>query len=94
MVDIYKREDDQRDTLLSVFNDHKMPIKLTVIGNFTGGDLSIGKFRFLIAEFNNEIGSECFFKPPFTSSRQRGTLLLNISIPFYPEYSKAQVEEA
>jgi len=46
MVDIYDAEDGRKGTLLTVFDDHKIPIKPTMIG----------KFRFLISEFKNEIG--------------------------------------
>ena len=59
MVDIDKLEDGQKETLLTVFNDHKMPIKPMMIGKFTtDGDLSIGSFRLLIVEFKNEIRSK------------------------------------
>jgi hypothetical protein len=59
MTDIYEVEDDRKKTLLTVFNDHKIHIKPTMIGRFTtDGDLYTGKFRFLIGEFKNEIGSK------------------------------------
>ena len=58
MANVYKVEDGRRDTLLSIFENHKMDIKPTSIGKFgTDGDLSSGKFRFSIFEFKNEIGA-------------------------------------
>ena len=59
MANVYKVEDSRRDTVLSIFENHKMYIKPTSIGKFsTDGDLSSGKFRFLIFEFKNEIGAK------------------------------------
>ena len=59
MANVYERESDRRKTILTIFDDHKIPIKPTMIGDFTtDGDLSIGNYRFLIAEFKNEIGSK------------------------------------
>ena len=46
MVDIYDMEDGWKGTLPTVFDDHKIPTKSTMIG----------KFRFLISKFKNEIG--------------------------------------
>ena len=37
MVNIYNAEDGRKDTLLTVFDDHKIPIKPTMIGKFTTG---------------------------------------------------------
>ena len=51
-------ENGRREALLKVFETYNIPIKPTSIGNFTkDSDLSFGNFRFLIAEFKNEIGS-------------------------------------
>ena len=59
MANIYKLEDGRKEILLTVFDDHKIPIKPTMIGRFTtDGDLSFGSFRFLISEFKNEIRSK------------------------------------
>jgi len=56
MVNVYKVEDSRRDTVLSISENHKMYIKLTLIGKFSiDVDLSSGKFRFSIFEFKNEI---------------------------------------
>jgi hypothetical protein len=58
MVNVYKVEDGRKDTVLELFEKHKMYIEPTSIGRFgTDGDLSSGKFRFLIFEFKNEIGA-------------------------------------
>jgi hypothetical protein len=66
MANVYSKEDDRRDTVLNIFEAHKMYIKPTSIGKFvTDGDLSSGKFRILIFEFKNEIGAtgaEPFFQ--------------------------------
>ena len=59
MVDIYKTEHERQQALLTVFEDHQIPIKPTLIGKFaTDGDLPIGEYGFLIAELKNEIGSK------------------------------------
>ena len=59
MANIYKFEDGRKDALLTLFNEHNIPVKSTMIGRFTTDcDLSIGSFRFLIGEFKNEIGSK------------------------------------
>ncbi|KAJ3499972.1 hypothetical protein NLJ89_g9993 [Agrocybe chaxingu] len=88
MANIYKREDGRQETLLTIFDDHKIPIKPTMIGRFTtDGDLSIGKFRFLIAEFKNEIGStaaEPFFQAILyflEATRKLATQHLNSVLP-------------
>jgi hypothetical protein len=58
MANIYKLENDRKDTVLSIFENHKMYIKPTSIRKYkTDGDLSSGKFRCLIFEFKGEIGS-------------------------------------
>ena len=58
MANIYKLEDGRQDTVLRVFENHKMYIKPTTIRKYrTDGDLSSGEFRYLIFEFKNEIGS-------------------------------------
>jgi hypothetical protein len=66
MANVYKLEDGRQDTVLDIFEKHKMYIKPTSIGKFgTDGDLSSGKFRFLIFEFEIEIGAggaEPFFQ--------------------------------
>ena len=66
MANVYKTEDDRRDTVLGIFKKHKMYIKRTSIGKFgTDGDLSRGKFKILIFEFKNEVGAtgaELFFQ--------------------------------
>jgi hypothetical protein len=88
MANIYKTENGRRDTLLSVFDDHNIPIKPTAIGNYTtDGDLSIGRFRFLIAEFKNEIGSKAA-EPYFQAilyfleaTRNLATQHLNSTLP-------------
>jgi hypothetical protein len=66
MVNVHKVEDSRRDTVLTIFEKFKMYVRPTSIGKFvTDGDLSSGKFRFLIFEFENEIGAtgaEPFFQ--------------------------------
>ena len=66
MANVYKVEDGRKDTILKIFEDHKMYIKPTLIRKYsTDGDLSSGKFKTLIFEFKNEIGStaaEPFFQ--------------------------------
>ena len=87
MANVYKMEDDRRDTVLGIFEKHKMYIKQTLIGKFgTEGDLSSGKFKILIFKFKNEVGAmgaEPFFKPSSTTLRQRGHLPVNIVTLFY-----------
>ena len=66
MANVYKVENHQRDTVLSIFGEYNMHIKLMSIGEFTtDDDLSSSKFRYLIFEFKNEIGAtgaEPFFQ--------------------------------
>ena len=66
MANVYKTEDDRRDTVLGIFEKHGMYIKRTSIGKFgTDGHLSSGKFKILIFEFKNEVGAtgaEPFFQ--------------------------------
>jgi hypothetical protein len=74
MADIYESAYERRKALLTTFRDHEIPINLTMIDkNFmTDGDLSIGQYRFLIAELKDEVGSmggepfdqanHCFFR--------------------------------
>ena len=88
MANIYKVETARRQTLLTTFDDHKIPIKPTMIGEFTtDGDLSIGNYRFLIAEFKNEIGStaaEPFFQAILyflEATRKLATRHLNSVLP-------------
>lgn len=88
MTDIYKLEDGRKETLLTAFDHHNIPIKPTMIGRFTtDGDLSINSFRFLIAEFKNEIGSkaaEPFFQAILyflEATRKRATQNLNSILP-------------
>ncbi|KAF8157793.1 hypothetical protein B0H34DRAFT_844095 [Crassisporium funariophilum] len=88
MANIYERESDRRKTILTIFDDHKIPIKPTMIGDFTtNGDLSIGNYRFLIAEFKNEIGSkgaEPFFQAILSfleATRKLATQHLNSVLP-------------
>lgn len=70
MVNVYEAEDDRRDTILSIFEKHKMYLKPTSIGKFgTDGDLSSGKFKFSIFEFTDEIGTTG--AEPFFSSHPR-----------------------
>ena len=87
MANVYKVEDSRRDTVLSIFENHKMYIRPTFIGRFgTDGDLSSGKFRLSIFEFKNEIratAAEPFFKSSSTTSRQRGNFPVNIVTLFY-----------
>ena len=59
MRDIYDEEDKRKEAVLKLFRKHGMDTKPTMIGKFTtDGDLSIGEFRLLIAEFKNEVGSK------------------------------------
>ena len=59
MRNIYDEEHIRKETVLKLFRKHGMDAKPTMIGNFTtDGDLSIGEFRLLIAEFKNEVGSK------------------------------------
>ena len=66
MVDVYKAENERRETVLNIFRKYNMHINPTSIGEYrTDGDLSSGKFRYLIFEFKNEIGAtgaEPFFQ--------------------------------
>jgi hypothetical protein len=88
MANIYKLEDGRKETLLAVFNHYNIPIKPTMIGRFTtDGDLSIGSFKFLIAELKNEIGSkaaEPFFQAILyflEATRKCATQNLNSILP-------------
>jgi hypothetical protein len=88
MTDIYKLEDGRKETLLTAFDHHNIPIKPTMIGRFTtDGDLSINSFRFLIVEFKNEIGSkaaEPFFQAILyflEATRKCATQNLNSILP-------------
>ena len=69
MANVYELENDRRDTVLRIFENHNMYIKPASIGKFrTDGDQSSGKFRFVISEFKNEIGAkgaEPFFQAIF-----------------------------
>ena len=59
MRNIYDEEHKRKETVLNLFRKHGMDAKPTMIGKFTtDGDLSIGEFRLLIAEFKNEVGSK------------------------------------
>jgi hypothetical protein len=59
MRKIYDEEHKRKETVLKLFRKHGMDVKPTMIGKFTtDGDLSIGEFRLLIAEFKNEVGSK------------------------------------
>ena len=66
MANVYKVENKRRETVLTIFQKYNMHINPTSIGEFrTDGDLSSGKFRYLIFEFKNEIGAtgaEPFFQ--------------------------------
>ena len=56
---IYDEEHKRKETVLKLFRKHGMDAKPTMIGKYTtDGDLSIGEFRLLIAEFKNEVGSK------------------------------------
>jgi hypothetical protein len=59
MRDIYDEEFKRKETVLKLFRKHGMDAKPTMIGKFTtDGDMAIGEFRLLIAEFKNEVGSK------------------------------------
>ena len=59
MRGIYDQEHKRKETALKLFRKHGMDAKPTMIGKFTAdGDLSIGEFRLVIAEFKNEVGSK------------------------------------
>jgi hypothetical protein len=59
MSNIYDQEHERKETVLKLFRKHGMDAKSTMIGKFTtDGDVSIGEFRLLIAEFKNEVGSK------------------------------------
>ncbi|KDR71093.1 hypothetical protein GALMADRAFT_144169 [Galerina marginata CBS 339.88] len=70
MADIHTMEDSRRKQIRNVFDDHNIPIKRTMIGRFlTSGDLSFGEYRFLLANFKNEIGSQAA-EPVFEATLQ------------------------
>ena len=88
MANIYRVEEGRQKTLLGVFNEHQVHIKPTMIDRFTtDGDLSIGAFRSLIAEFKNEIGSkaaEPYFQATLyflEATRKLATQHLNSVLP-------------
>ena len=57
-MNIYATEKMRQNILLKVFNDHDILMKPTGINRFiTNGDLSVGKYQFLIAKIKNEVGS-------------------------------------
>ena len=88
MANIYLVENGRQKALLTVFNEHQVPLKPTFIDKFaTDDELSIGEHRFLIAELKNEIGSvdaEPFFQAVlyFLESTQELALRhLNSNLP-------------
>ena len=59
MRNIYDEEHKRKETVLKLLRKHGIDAKPTMIGKYTtDGDLSIGEFRLLIAEFKNEVGSK------------------------------------
>jgi len=59
MRNIYDEEHKRKETVLKLLRKHRIDAKPTMIGKYTtDGDLSIGEFRLLIAEFKNEVGSK------------------------------------
>jgi hypothetical protein len=59
MRDIYDEEHKRKEAVLMLFRQHGIDAKPTMIGKYTtDGDVSIGDFRLLIAEFKNEVGSK------------------------------------
>jgi hypothetical protein len=70
MANIYRSERDRRTILRNIFNSFEIPIERTRIGKnlLTDGDLSIGPYRFLIAELKDEIGSTVTGAEPFAQA--------------------------
>ncbi|KDR79311.1 hypothetical protein GALMADRAFT_1233107 [Galerina marginata CBS 339.88] len=59
MANIYTNERSRQQEIHTIFHEHKIDINGTSIGPYTtDGDLSFGRFRLLIAEFKNEVGSK------------------------------------
>ena len=88
MVNIYATEKMRQNILLKVFNDHDILMKPTGIDRFiTNGDLSVGKYRFLIAKIKNEVGSsgaEPYFQAILyflEATRELATQHLNSVLP-------------
>ena len=58
MADIYDSDEQRRAALEKICTAYSMPIRPTKIGDYTDGDMSYMVWRYLIAELNNEIGSQ------------------------------------
>ncbi|KAF8808335.1 hypothetical protein BYT27DRAFT_6498226 [Phlegmacium glaucopus] len=58
MTQIYTLETGRQNAVTKIFNDNGIFIKGTKISSYTTvGDISVGPYRHLIAEFKNEVGS-------------------------------------